>query len=230
MVSGKAIPSECTFFYPSSWSSQHNSPDQTSCRCHRWRSLQSAPRSLHQWIFFSFFANNFRSSMKSRWLILHPSFVFSYSFLRIIDKGNSTKTNSIGDRESPWKIPRLMFTLPRHSSLPSNLFSVFLCSHPEDISRVRISCPIPCQQFHNPLVWYVCLLVVYPCHGQISFPVPTVLKHRLINNYEFVFRSSGPLLATFLLILDITTNLLCDYTDLLQWYRSEVYTSCVNMQ
>ncbi|XP_071807007.1 uncharacterized protein [Asterias amurensis] len=35
----------------------------------------------------------------------------------IIDRGISARTNSSGDRESPWKIPLLMHTLPRLSSL-----------------------------------------------------------------------------------------------------------------
>ena len=68
---------------------------------------------------FSLLAYNFRSSIKSRWLIFclllakwHPG----AASLKICVSGNRHTTNNNGDKESPWKIPHLMLTSPRFSS------------------------------------------------------------------------------------------------------------------
>ena len=120
-------------FYPSSRSSQHISPDQTSAMS----SLKIRTVCTNESTSFSFFADNFRSSM------INPASILRH----IISSTNLPQNHRQKEQHQNKQRWRQIITLEK------------------------------VQTFHNPRMWYhvACLLVVYPCHGQINFHVPTVL-------------------------------------------------------
>ena len=65
--------------------------------------------------------------MKSRWLIfvLSVNWYPAEAFLRISDRGIRAVRNKIGNGESPWKIPLLMFTSLAFARLKLVLFVLF---------------------------------------------------------------------------------------------------------
>ena len=89
-------------------------------------------------IWSSFFANSFRSSINSKWLIFLPPFSNSWDIFVCLNtnvNGIITNTNRSGGRLSPWNIPRLILTFPSLWLLAvSSTFHCFIDALTKDIT------------------------------------------------------------------------------------------------
>ena len=120
--SGKSNPMLPTcLFLLISRTSHLSSPNDILMSCEK---ILTTSTSESSWSLLASY--NFKSSMNNRRLTSSMSFASPYPaliFRSTSVSGSMIKTNSNGDKKSPWKIPLLMSTCPR--SVPPDVNTVF---------------------------------------------------------------------------------------------------------
>ena len=130
-------------------------------------------------IWSSFFPNNFKSSIKRRWLTLNPSqdynllLIFS---IPVFSNGSKHTKNNMG------KMPLLMRVTSKLS--PDDDNSTFhVCILSIRIFFHILSYPKHLQTLDDPAVWYHarCFPVITPSHRQICVPFLAILQNSFVN-------------------------------------------------